>query len=236
MLLRFKYQPGEILRYQVKTNTIRETYQMDKVIEQQHQQVLTEVTIKCLNVEDDKAYVILSGEPKEFLLKGQTPEGSHIDYRASQEELAKSRYKVYITFDSRGRVLEMIGGSDVPALIFPEEEVQTGSTWKEEVKLNLPMVDEPISLELVYSVESVDGDKALISLESQEKNLNVPVSLTLESQERSFMADYLIRLHGRFEFDVSKGKLVGHNLNLDTTVKMDVYMVELKSSSELTLL
>ncbi len=235
-LLRFKYLPGEERTYVVETHTTRVTTQVDKVLEQQEQKILTHIKLRCLNVEGDRAYLILAGELKEFLLRGDTSDGAHIDYKASQEELAKASYKVYVTFNDRGKVLEMIGGNDVPALVLPEKEVEVGDSWQENVNLNLPMLDEPVTLQLIYKLEDMRGNVAVIGLESKERSINVPINLTLDNQERNYIADYLIRLSGKFEFDIDRGVLVNHKLLLETTVKMDVYIVELNSTSKLSLL
>ncbi len=232
--LRFNYVPGEVITYEVNTKTTREISKGAERLELQEQNVLTNVKVKTIAYDEEGYHVILTTQVKGFTSRLVKADGTESTYQASEEELSSTKpYKIYILFDPRGQVKDIIGGSEVPALVFPEEEVEVGGSWKEDVMFSLPMFDSPVRISLIYTLEDISGEVARIKVESEEASFTLPVKLTFDDKEQTFNADYVVDISGEFDFNLNLGIIQKHKLSMEAKVKMDLYLVEISSLSEL---
>ena len=235
-LLRYKYEPGKKVVYTVRTTSKRDIAKGGELLERQEQSVTTEVRAIPIAVDEEGIHLKLITKVKDYSTTVRSSKGEESSYHASEEELlSQEPYKIYLLIDDKGRIKEIIGGNEVPALILPEEEVEVGSSWMEENLFSLPMLENPIKLKLKYTLRGIEDGLALISLESLESNFSLPIKVKLEDKEQTYTADYLLEVSGKFFFSIEDGLINNHSLRITVRAKMDVYMIDYESVSEMTL-
>jgi len=222
--LAFNYKVGTILNYESKSVVIR---QVSKVME----------------VVDANKFISFS----RILLKpiAYDEEGYHLRLRVfnkslSEEEVARemsndtkttivpiSNQTVYMLVNPRGEILESAGSNEVSTIVFPDYDIDIGNSWANVIKFVLPTVNKEANVNMVYTLKEVKNNIAIIEAKSNEVDLSIPINVEIISGKSEILeGNFIINLKSYTEFDMDLGTNVLQEVNIDTIIKVQEYVME----------
>ncbi|WP_437205965.1 hypothetical protein [Planctomicrobium sp. SH664] len=236
VLLRYKFQPGQIVRFEVD---LRDDYtiQVQQVKEDQHSYQVSQKSYHVLSAHPDGSAVIQlvpmdqinvdilqNGETFRFNSQEKVPQVNPIF--AAMERMV-GRPNIEATVSATGevsRVKSLLSPDTKPEEIdrnaldvfirLPEEPQSVGSTWFEKfevgVKLTNSMLTRMIKIQRAYRLESVVNNLATIEMKTQ---ILTPMNDPDEEVQ-------LIRraAEGRFVLDLSRGVVISQSISQDREV------------------
>jgi len=222
--LAFNYKVGKILNYESKSVVIR---QVSKVME----------------LVDANKFISFS----KILLKpiAYDEEGFHLKLKVfnnnvSEEEVAQemssdikttivpvSNQIVYMLVNPRGEILESAGSNEVSTIVFPDYDINIGDSWTNPIKFVLPTVNKEANVNMVYTLKEVKNNIAIIEAKSNEVDLSIPINLEIISGKSEILeGNFIINLKSYTEFDMNLGTNVLQEVNIDTIIKVQEYVME----------
>lgn len=96
---------------------------------------------------------------------------------------------------------------------FPKKPLEIGEVWKDQLKVNVAVdrgLQKPITLQRQYTLQSVDGHLATISLKTSVLTLIKDPKLQVQLIQRT--------PSGTIVFDMEQGRIVSRKLNIDELV------------------
>lgn len=226
-LLRYKFQPGEVLRWEVDQRmSVRNT--MKGASEEAESKT---VSLKAWKVVD----VMPNGEiefnnlVERLRMENQLPDRATMTYDSTKAEDAPPGFEdaaravgvilSAIRMSPRGEVIDRDIKHHQPAadpheqivLLLPEEPVAAGDSWTQDSEINVPVGDgqKRIKARRKHTLKSVKAGVATIATEFQVLS---PTTPELEGR----LAHRMVK--GEIRFDIQKGRVIAQRLNVDRRV------------------
>lgn len=219
MLLRFNYPVGKIFRYTSKSSTLRQISKSMELIDASRLIYFSEIEMKTIAKDE---------------------EGFHIRVRVSnrqQDEIVDEEIKtviipvnnqtIYMLIDELGNIKESAGSQEVSTLVFPDYEVDIGNYWSSKIKFNLPGYNKEMDINIDYTLKEANGDILVIEGKSSESSINIPIDMEyITGKKQTLQGSFVVNIYSHFQFDKSLGVNLSQEINLDTIIKVEDYVME----------
>lgn len=228
-LLRYRFKPGDVFRWDVTQQLRVRTSMLDKteILDTRSRSTKT-WTVKEI---DKDGVAVLEHRVEEVDMHHQQSEGPSTSYNSQKDKDVPAGYEhvaeklnvplTHLSIDSTGKVLKRIslvpympGTLDSKILIpLPEEPVQVGQTWKvpEEVMLGQSNGSvKKVKIQKLYTLESVKNGIAELKYRTER------LSPLDDPQQEMLLLDKLVS--GNVVLALSTGSILSQQTDVDGTV------------------
>lgn len=184
LALRYRFEPGQRLRYRVESSLEQEVLEAGQPVRREERTTVFELTQQVLALEPDGSAHVVT--------RSQGPEISALLYQHLAPE---------------GRARESAGSDPGSYTQLPAGPVALGEAWNSEIDVALPG-HQPVKLLCVSRVARTEREVAVIQVCAPELALEVPLP------DGSATARLLLAAEGTFRFDQARGLLERLEVNL----------------------
>ncbi|MGB9637941.1 MAG: DUF6263 family protein [bacterium] len=224
MKLAFNYKIGKILQYEAKSVVIRQVSKVMELLDAGKFISFSNIYLKPIAYDDEGYHIKIKVFNKEV---NENELSQEITDDIKTTIVPVSNQIVYMLVSSRGEILESAGSNEVSTLVFPDYDINIGDSWVNPIKFSLPTVNQEASVNMVYTLKNIKDNIAIIEAKSNEVNINLPINMEIVSgKSETFEGNFIINLKSYTEFDLNLGTNVLQEINIDTIIKVQEYVME----------
>lgn len=219
MLLRFNYPVGKTINYISKSNTVRQISKAVEIIDMSRFLYFTQIELKPIARDEEGFHLRVK-------VSNRQPDET-IDEEVKTVIIPVNNHTVYMLVDELGNILDSAGSQEVSTLVFPEHEIEVGNYWTSVIKFNLPGYNKYLDINVNYVVKKVENNIIFIEGKSLESSASIPIDMEMVSgQKKVLQGNFIVNIDSYFEFDNSLGTNRLQQLNIDSIIKVEDYVME----------
>ncbi|MFN3995423.1 MAG: hypothetical protein ACK4GR_02695 [bacterium] len=219
MLLRFNYPVGKTIKYISKSNTVRQISKAVEIIDMSRFLYFTQVELKTIAKDEEGFHIRVRVSNRQS--------DENIDEEIKTVIIPVNNHTIYMLVDELGNILDSAGSQEVSTLVFPEYEIEVGNYWTSTIKFNLPGYNKYLDINMNYVVKKVENDIIYIEGKSLETSTSIPIDMEIVSgQKKVLQGSFVVSIESYFEFDTSIGTNRLQELNIDSIIKVEDYVME----------
>ncbi|GEM_PF-1382475 len=220
----FNYKVGKILNYEAKSVVIRQVSKIMEVLDANKFVSYSSINLKPVAY-DEEGYHIRIKVYNRNVSEQEIAQEMTDDIKTTV--IPVSNQVVYMLVSPRGEIIESAGSNEVSTLVFPDYDLNIGDSWTNPIKFSLPTVNKEANVNMVYTLKEITNNIAIIEAKSHEVSINIPINMELVSgKSETFEGNFIINLKSYTEFDLNLGTNVFQEINIDTIVKVQEYVME----------
>lgn len=224
MKLVFNYKIGKVLNYEAKSVVIRQISRVMEVIDANKFLSFSNINLKPIAYDEEGYHIKIRVSNKNVSQEEISNEISE-DYKTTVVPV--SDQVVYMLVSPNGRIIESAGSNEVSTLVFPDYEVNIGDSWTNSINFVLPTVNKEANINMVYTLKDVVNNVALIEAKSNEVSFFVPINMEIVTgKTETLEGNFIINMKSYTEFDLSLGTNILQEINIDTIIKVQDYVME----------
>jgi len=219
MLLRFNYPVGKTLKYVAKSNTIRQISKSIENIDTSRLIYFSDIELKTIAKDEEGFHIRIK-------VSNRQPDEA-IDEEIKTVIIPVGSQVIYMLVDEFGNILESAGSQEVSTLVFPEYEVEVGQYWTSVIKFNLPGYNKYMDINVEYAIKKIENEVVFIEGRSAESSVSIPIDMeSISGQKRTLQGSFIVTINSYFEFDTSIGTNRLQEVNIETIIKVEDYVME----------
>lgn len=219
MLLRFNYPVGKTFKYIAKSNTIRQISKSIENIDTSRLVYFSDIELKTITKDEEGFHIRVR-------ISNRQPDET-IDEEIKTVIIPVGSQVIYMLVDEFGNILESAGSQEVSTLVFPEYEVDVGQYWTSVIKFNLPGYNKYMDINVEYVVKKIENEIVFIEGRSSESSVSIPIDMeSITGQKRTLQGSFIVTINSYFEFDTSIGTNRLQEVNIETIIKVEDYVME----------
>ncbi len=220
----FNYKVGEVLNYEAKSIVIRQVSKIMELLDANKFISYTSIYLKPIAY-DEEGYHIKIKVYNRNVSEQEVAQEMSDDIKTTVIPVANQI--VYMLVSPKGEILESAGSNEVSTLVFPDYDLNIGDSWTNPIKFSLPTVNKEANVNMVYTLKEINNNIAIIEAKSNEVSINVPINMEIVSgKSETFEGNFIINIKSYTEFDLNLGTNTLQEVNIDTIIKVQEYVME----------
>ncbi|MEN3015262.1 MAG: hypothetical protein ABDH21_04300 [bacterium] len=219
MILKFNYPVGKTIKYISKSNTIRQISKSMDLVDASRIMYFSDIELKTIAKDEEGFHIRVKVSNRQ---PDETP----------SEEMKTvivpvNEQTIYMLMDEYGNIVDSAGSQEVSTLVFPDYELEIGQYWTVNIDFNLPGQNKQLQIPMTYVVKSVENGIVYIEGRSTESSASIPMDMELiTGQKKTIQGNFIVTINSYFEFDSSQGINKLQQVNIDTIIKVEEYVME----------
>jgi hypothetical protein len=224
MLLRFNYVPGKVLKYIGRSVTFRRIQKGADLVDNSKIVYFSEVLLKTIAKDEEGFHVKLQ-------ISDRKPYEDE-DIKEDNEDikviiLPVNKQVIYMVIDEFGNIKESAGSQEVSTLVFPSYEINVGEVWVSNINFELPNYNKKMDIPVNYKLKNINNGIAYIEGSSLENTISLPMELDgIDGKKQILQGNFIVSIDSYFEFDTLLGTNILQNVNIETVIKVEDYVME----------